>query len=564
MSVLQSVTIAPVSPSTTGLDHQRISSMALSPDLAPNNQDHLDSPKPPNSDHPSSITHNNEAAPLESIPHNTVPVTATSPSPSPSENERLGQAAELIQRTYRGYRTRREINGMTINASSRFISTVHDAQFRNRMTPHARSESNATGPSSPSSPRNSDAAARWRKAGAVFQRAGNDIEPDSDSDPDSSDSSADSSENDSPTVRAERAERRRKREEAKLRRKNQAMMMNISYFLEMVDIKHRYGGNLLIYHNEWKYADTNENFFYWLDSGSGKDLDLDSCPRERLNRECVRYLSREERQYYLVKFDKDGRLRWAKNNELLNTTEEYRDSTKGIVPKDDPTPGYSAGPDTTLVTGAVDGSDAVAQGILPRRDSASSSLCHSPRSSLSEDQDEGHRRYPRPVPEAKHGKKPSKTRHIKSSHFSTTAVLNKLMRKSVRKNTWIFVADTRFRLYVGIKMSGIFQHSSFLQGSRIAAAGLIQVKDGQLTSLSPLSGHYRPPAANYKHFIKNLKLEGVDLSHLKVSKAYVILASLETYIKTKEKSKHFLERLVGQKPKEEEDAELTTKAKKKT
>ncbi|KAL5614964.1 hypothetical protein BROUX41_005032 [Berkeleyomyces rouxiae] len=561
MSAVQGVPIAPANPPTVGLD-QIVSSLKLASNTSLNHQAYLDSLKGPGPDEFIRINNQQTQHHHQHLRPPSTVHSQTSPAPTTSET----QAAQLIQRTYRGYRTRREINGMTTNASSRFISTVHDAQFRNRMTPRARSESNPASPSSPSSPRNSEAAARWRKAGAVFQRAGNDIEVDSGDESDSSDSSSNSnssSDNDSPNTQAQRAEKRRKREEAKLRRKNQAMMMNISYFLEMVDIKHRYGGNLLIYHDEWKYADTNENFFYWLDSGAGKDLDLDSCPRERLNRECVRYLSREERQYYLVKFDKEGRLRWAKNDELLNTTEEYRDSIKGVVPKDDPTPNYSPGPDTTLVTGAVDGSDAVAQGILPRRDSMTESIRHSPRSSSSDDNEEGHRRYPNPVPTVKDNKKPSKTRHIKSSHFSTTAVLTKLMRKSVRKNTWIFVADTRFRLYVGIKMSGTFQHSSFLQGSRIAAAGLIQVKDGQLTSLSPLSGHYRPPASNYKHFIKNLKLEGVDLSHLKVSKAYVILASLETYIKTKEKSKHFLERLVGHKPKDSEEAELTTKKKKK-
>ncbi len=47
-------------------------------------------------------------------------------------------------------------------------------------------------------------------------------------------------------------------------------------------------------------------------------------------------------------------------------------------------------------------------------------------------------------------------------------------------------ADTSFRLYVGIKQSGAFQHSSFLHGARISAAGLIKVKDGQLRSLAPL------------------------------------------------------------------------------
>ncbi|CRK24514.1 hypothetical protein BN1708_018110 [Verticillium longisporum] len=67
-------------------------------------------------------------------------------------------------------------------------------------------------------------------------------------------------------------------------------------------------------------------------------------------------------------------------------------------------------------------------------------------------------------------------------HVSASTIFNKMLRKSVRKNTWIFVADTNFRLYVGIKSSGAFQHSSFLQGSRISSAGLIKVKDGKIKS----------------------------------------------------------------------------------
>ncbi|KAF6229955.1 hypothetical protein HO133_004293 [Letharia lupina] len=46
-----------------------------------------------------------------------------------------------------------------------------------------------------------------------------------------------------------------------------------------------------------------------------------------------------------------------------------------------------------------------------------------------------------------------------------------------------FVADTENNLDIGIKQPGAFRHSSFLRGSRISAAGLITVKDGQLRIL---------------------------------------------------------------------------------
>lgn len=80
----------------------------------------------------------------------------------------------------------------------------------------------------------------------------------------------------------------------------------------------------------------------------------------------------------------------------------------------------------------------------------------------------------------------------KLKHVSTNSLMNSLLRKTTKKNTWIFVADTSFRIYLGIKQSGAFQHSSFLSGGRISAAGLIRIKNGQLRRLSPLSGHYAP------------------------------------------------------------------------
>lgn len=64
----------------------------------------------------------------------------------------------------------------------------------------------------------------------------------------------------------------------------------------MVDSKHRYGTNLKSYHDAWNSADTKQNFFTWLDKGDGKDLSLDDCPREQLDKERVTYLNAEQRK----------------------------------------------------------------------------------------------------------------------------------------------------------------------------------------------------------------------------------------------------------------------------
>ncbi len=118
-------------------------------------------------------------------------------------------------------------------------------------------------------------------------------------------------------------------------------MMDLQYFLEMVDRKHRYGSNLRKYHAFWKTQDTDQSFFYWLDEGDGKEVELPECSRARLNREQVRYLSREERLNYLVRVNNRGLLVSAKNGELVWTKDElYKDSINGIVPVTDPSPKF--------------------------------------------------------------------------------------------------------------------------------------------------------------------------------------------------------------------------------
>ena len=114
--------------------------------------------------------------------------------------------------------------------------------------------------------------------------------------------------------------------------------MDLSYFLEMVDLHHRYGSNLRKYHAEWKSRPTNENFFFWLDFGEARNLDLENCSRKRLDDMRVRYLNREERMLYEVVVGDGGKLIWRKDGERVDTTDAWRDSVEGIVRVGDPAP----------------------------------------------------------------------------------------------------------------------------------------------------------------------------------------------------------------------------------
>ena len=341
-------------------------------------------------------------------------------------------------------------------------------------------------------------------------------------------------------TREEQAEGKRRQSLANEKRKHTAKMMDLQYFLEMVDHKHRYGSNLRKYHNHWKTQNTNQNFFYWLDQGDGKNVELEACSRARLDTQQVRYLSRAERQDYLVKVDKQGKLIWAKNGEKVWTKDElYRDSIEGIVHTHDQTPVWKHNIKTEYHHDSDTDSD-------------------------SEEEDEtealkGDLESEKYVNQEFHrARGPAKLKYV------TPAVLfNHITRQSLKKgHKWIFVADTNFRLYIGYKQSGAFQHSSFLHGSRILAAGQIKVKDGQLRRLSPLSGHYRPRTDNFRAFVHSLEGEGVDMSHVSIPRSYAILVGLEGYVKTRKKIKrghrsviHQIDKLVRpEKAKADEEA----------
>ena len=101
----------------------------------------------------------------------------------------------------------------------------------------------------------------------------------------------------------------------------------------------------------------------------------------------------------------------------------------------------------------------------------------------------------------------------------------------------------------GIQAVWFVQHSSFLHGARILSAGLVKIKHGQLRRLSPLSGHYRPPAANFRAFVHSLRDEGADMSHVSISRSYAVLVGLETYTKARKRMKKAEHSVVHEKDK---------------
>ncbi|KAK5126568.1 hypothetical protein LTR85_009502 [Meristemomyces frigidus] len=378
------------------------------------------------------------------------------------------QAAKTIQKAYRGHRERRQLEGLILSPSARWVEAIKEMRYRSATVSSdwGSTDSHATSPSD-------HARQNWRRIGSIAEHAG-------------------AGERSPPTDYFGKVT-------DAVAAIEDSMIMDIRYFLEMVDLKHRYGTNLQVYHEAWLRSPTKKNFLTWLDHGEGKHLSLPGCDRARLDRERVRYLSREERKDYLVHVDEQGKLRWDKNGELITTSAElYRDSVHGIVPKGSVQPSFVC---------CDDGEDSDDIGSDCDIDSLENDSAHQ---------------------QATKDKTPH--RHFR---VSPATILNRLLRATIRPGTWIYVVDTVGRLYVGIKSSGSFQHASFLSGARILSAGSIGIDDGRLIYLSPLSGHYRPTTKSFRVFVDSLKRQGVDLSHLRVSKAYQLLLGLEYYGKTK-------------------------------
>lgn len=84
------------------------------------------------------------------------------------------------------------------------------------------------------------------------------------------------------------------------------------------------------------------------------------------------------------------------------------------------------------------------------------------------------------------------------------------------ESPWIFVMSTLKKLYVGKKLRGTFQHSSFLAGGATSAAGKLTVQDGVLKTIWPYSGHYHPTEQNLSEMLNFLKENGVDIADVQV------------------------------------------------
>ncbi|KAL8217114.1 hypothetical protein R6Q57_023951 [Mikania cordata] len=97
-----------------------------------------------------------------------------------------------------------------------------------------------------------------------------------------------------------------------------ACKLALQHWLEAIDPRHRYGHNLHFYYVKWLHCQSRQPFFYWLDIGEGKEVNLEKCPRPKLQQQCIKYLSPIEREAYEVTVE-DGKFMYKLSRKLIDT-----------------------------------------------------------------------------------------------------------------------------------------------------------------------------------------------------------------------------------------------------
>ncbi|KAL2970870.1 hypothetical protein AAZX31_15G163000 [Glycine max] len=103
-----------------------------------------------------------------------------------------------------------------------------------------------------------------------------------------------------------------------LSKDDKAQKLALQHWLEAIDPRHRYGHNLHMYYDIWFESQSTQPFFYWLDVGDGKEINLEKCPRSILQRQCIKYLGPKEREEYEVIVEK-GKLVYKQDGRLVDT-----------------------------------------------------------------------------------------------------------------------------------------------------------------------------------------------------------------------------------------------------